>query len=519
MLLDEVWPFIEKSENQLALMKAFKLPVSFYRKQNEYDEFFSSHTAVKVLTNDINAPLYVLMCAQLMELNKGMRDLSWIVHKTYNDTDTQETNGVRELEAQYVLLNHLWEQGTKIFTKFLQYNGGEVETQNLRDEILEYRKSEVEIYTALKSYQPFKIHNLHEYFIQVPSSLKNDKEEFSAALKGYNSLVVSMRCFSTFVNLLPQAIRLPSSKNYLAMAFAERMEINTVTSLDDEKMMHYFLPTINDVCLRNLEKEVAVTKNYHFVGKFNEFKKENPHLIDTKQEELFFQRNKGKKEEPEYLYCFDLKEDDWAIIEKQMLYIKNNTAEKDFKSLKAKPKDFVLLNRISLKGWEEKVDKADLHKAPFAKYMSMINGASIIAEIYENYIKKSFEFNNDNIIRVDSVSKERRIFIEKELKSIQGSLMFGNNVKYMKDLFALRANGEELNKKLQMFYVMRKNLNDEQVDSSIEVDKLTKIRCFTKGMEFVLEDMHKLIEQDLRYMKLKAVTSEKKERKTARKKL
>lgn len=524
MLLEEVWPLIEKSENQLALMKAFKFPVIFYNKDKSYNDFFSTHTAAKVLSGDINAPLYVLMCTQLMELNRGIYELSTISERAYKDTEVLETNGVDELQAQFILLNHFWEHGTKLFVSFLKYGGGEAETEILRKEIKEFRRKEQEIYAILKPYEPFKIHDLNGYFINVGKTIKQEKEEFNTFIKNYSSLVLSMRCFSTFLNLLPNAIRMPSSKNYLALLLSERISPNSITYLEDNELIKYFIPEISRSCAENLEKEGKVSKNYLFADKIVSFLNDSKHLFDSKEKTIFLDRNKYAKEHINYSYCDDIKESDLLILEKQMELLKNNIYEKSFSDLSAKPKDFIILDKISLQNWEEKIDKKNLIKESFSKYMSLVNGAAIISTMYENFLiktgKDKIKDKSDKTIDVeDSFAKGRKKFIRQEVKSIQSTLMLGNNVKYMKDLFAIREDGESLNKKLQIFYMMRKAIAEKNEEKVLNIDELSKIRCMTKGMEYVLFDMKDTIEEDLRYMKLKAVTSSKKEVKKSKKKI
>jgi hypothetical protein len=523
MLLEDVWPFIEKSKNQIALMRAFKFPLTFYNKETPYTDFFTAHTAIKVLSNDINASLYVLMCSQLIELNNGIAQLSTISEKTYKDTDNHQLNGVQELQAQFILLNHFWENGSKLFASFLEYAGGEAETELLKHEIAKYRAEEQKLYAVLKDYEPFKIHDLNKYFIDMGKTIKHEKEEFNIYIKNYSSIVKAMRCFSTFTNLLPSAIRMPSSKNYLAMVLSERMSLNSITYLNDEKLMEYFLPEVNDFVALNIEKEVKVSKFYQFADKFTEFKNNYPHLFNTLANRMFLERNNGVKNSMEYLYCSDIKEEDFVIVEKQLEYLQNNIYEKDFTKLKAKPKDYIILDKISLQNWESKVDKSNLETSPLAKYMSLVNAASIVSNMYEMYINKQNDNDNeksDNKVKFDdNITRNRRGFIEKELKTIQRTLMFGNNVKYMKDLFSMRENGELLNKKLQIFYFMRKSIDEAQKENINQFTSLNKIRCITKGMEFALTDMKSILDEDLRFLKLKSMTSNKKTVNKSKKKI
>ena len=66
---------------------------------------------------------------------------------------------------------------------------------------------------------------------------------------------------------------------------------------------------------------------------------------------------------------------------------------------------------------------------------------------------------------------------------------------------------------------MRKSIDEAQKENINQFTSLNKIRCITKGMEFALTDMKSILDEDLRFLKLKSMTSNKKTVNKSKKKI
>lgn len=521
-VLTEVWDDVKDFKNKNLLMKAFKLNPSNLiftdSIDNSFRDFFGTHTSIKVLTEDINAPLAVLMFQQLNELYEGVEQLSMLAQRLYQDSDKNINNGVKVIEVQMIMANMLLEKGVEVFTALLNYNGGEDSAVFLREKIISVREQEQKMYQKFKSLEPFKLVDLNECFIDT-SNLTNkmDKENLNNAMHMYPAIVWTMRAFSSFLTLMPYAIKMPSRQNYLAEFIKVEMNKNTRLRLDDT-IFEYFAKKTN---YKNYSECVDSVNS--LLGRINPevlefvkgFEETHPYLI---HDSAFKIKINSLEAVNSFEVFEDINLDDVKNIKDRLSSMQEEYNERNLSKFVIKNK-FFINDVLSFESKKMVGLNDDLLVIPKTKYQSFASLAGDISLIYETHIKEDKDTKN---VKVVHVFPEQSKLIKKELKNIPKNLLFGNNIKYMKDLFSTRKNAEVLNKKLEIFYKTRLMINSKyEKENMCKLDSLTNLRSLYKGVEVAMHESYSLFNETLRYIELKAMTNTKKtdEKKVKKKKI
>lgn len=523
MLSEKVRPYLNEAKNIIPLLRGFKANVVSSCSDYGYDNFFGTHTSIKVLTGDINAPLIVLFFQQLSELNQSVKDLAFISERTYKDTYIHQNNGVEQIQSQLILTNYYWEIGTELFIKLLKCNGSDG-IDELKEDVLKAREDIQNLYELTKEYEPFKIHHLNDYFVNLKGLIKNSKEELNQSIKNYKTNIFTLRGFSTFLSLMSELLRKPSCYNYMAMILQERLHAQTITNLNDPLLIEQFCLKANIYSSREIfTKDFQASFNYIFVEKINNMNENKPFMFNEIEEKIFIERNNNLKDKINTVNLENLSVKAYDVFKKQEEKIISEIFSKNYKVLneeKPSSKNPIVINgNLSFKDEYKKYNLNDLTLMAYGQWCSMADVANKVASEYIDYIKdiNKLDVKREKLTITANLWKEKRKMIKEELKIVPKGLMFGSNIKVCKLILEEKENSRDLVNKLHLFYNIRCYISDKK---ELHEDSITKIRAIYKGVEYCIKDMQSLLEQkEFRYMHLngKMLTEEKKVNKPKKK--